>query len=88
MRATKGELPVLLEAGDASVRGADWGYVLKGQLRVETDGQEEVLRAGDYYYMAAGHLAFADEDTEFLEVAPSDIHEQAMEAVRRNAGVA
>ena len=121
MRATKNELPVLLEAGDASVRGADWGgmrvvlisvpagtdfgpllkglpndrcpcphwgYVLKGQLRVETDGQEEVLRAGDTYYMAPGHLAFADEDTEFLEVAPSDLHEQVMETVRRNAGVA
>jgi len=121
MRAARGELPVLLEAGDASVRGADWegmrvvlisvpagtdfrpllkglpndrcpcphwGYVLKGRLRVETHGQEEVLRAGDAYYMAPGHTAVAEEDTEFLEVAPSDLHGQVMAGIRRNAGVA
>ncbi len=121
MRVSRDELPVLVEAGDASIRAIDWegqrvvlikvpagtdfgpllkglpndrcpcphwGYVLKGQLRVETNGQEEVLRAGDTYYMAPGHTAVADEDTEFLEVAPSDLHGQAMETIRRNAGVA
>ena len=92
MRASRDELPVLVEAGDASVRGADWdgmrvvlisipastdfrpllkgllndrcpcphwGYVLKGRLRIDTNGQEEVLKAGDAYYMAPGHTADA-----------------------------
>lgn len=117
MRASRDELPVLVEAGDASIRGADWegmrvvlvsvpagsdfgpllkglpndrcpcphwGYVLKGRLRVDTGGVEEVMTAGDAFYMAAGHTAVAEEDTEFLEVAPSDLHQQAVDGVLRN----
>lgn len=120
MRATKGDLPVMLEAGDASVRGADWGemrvsvvtlpagtdvtpllkglphdrcqgphwgYVLKGRIRMRyAGGEEEVLHAGDFYYMPPSHTGFAEEDTEFLEVAPPDLHDDFLEAARRNLG--
>ena len=103
MRASKSELPVLVEAGAASVRGADWGgmraavvsvpagtdfgpllkglpddrcpcphwgYVMTGRLRIAYADREEILHAGDVYYMPSGHTGVAEEDTEFLEIAP------------------
>jgi mannose-6-phosphate isomerase-like protein (cupin superfamily) len=117
LRASKSELTVLVEAGDASIRGVEWagmqvaiisvpagtdfgpllkglpndrcpsphwGYVLKGRLRVEQGGTEEVLHVGDAFYAGAGHTAVADEDTEFLEISPSDRFQEALRGVLRN----
>ena len=117
MRATKEDLPVMLQAGDASVRGADWGamrvavvsipagtditpllkglpndrcqgphwgYVLKGRLRVLYEHGEDLLHGGDFYYMPPGHTAVAEEDTEFLEVAPPGLHDDFLAAARHN----
>jgi hypothetical protein len=53
--------------------------VLRVWVRVVSD---------DTHYMAPGHTAVAEEDTEFLEVAPSDLHGQVIEGIRRNAGLA
>jgi quercetin dioxygenase-like cupin family protein len=64
----------------------NWGYALKGRLRVDTNGQEEILQAGDAYALAPGHVAIANEDTKFLEVALSDLHQPAIAAVLRNMG--
>src|SRR5215213_9978286 len=116
MRASRNELPLLVEAGPASVRGLDWGgqrvavvsvpagtdfgpllqglpgdrcqcphwgYVLKGRLRIDYGDREEILQAGDYYHMPAGHTGVAEEDTEFLEVAPPDEHQRFVENARR-----
>ena len=117
MRATKNELPIMLEAGEASIRGADWGemrvsvvsvpagtdfgpllrnlpedrcqgphwgYVLKGRLRIQYASGEEVLSAGDFYHMPPGHTGIAEEDTEFLEVAPPGLHQQFLDNARKN----
>jgi hypothetical protein len=117
MRASRDELPVLIEAGDASVRAIDWegqrvvlvtvpagtdfgpllkglpndrcpcphwGYVLKGRLRLEQGGTVEIVTTGDAFYSPAGHTAVAEEDTEFLEFSPSDLHQQAIDGIRRN----
>ena len=35
-------------------------------------------------YSPAGHTAVAEEDTEFLELSPSDLHQQAVDGIRRN----
>jgi len=61
-----------------------WGYVLKGRLRIRYPDREEVLQAGDYYSMPAGHTGVAEEDTEFMEVAPIEPHQQFVENARRN----
>lgn len=120
MRAQFTELPLMLEAGTAQVRGADWGqmrvsvvsvpagtdfgplleglpgdrcpgdhwgYVVKGRLRItHADGQEEVMVAGDYYHMPAGHTGVAEEDTEFLEVGDPRLHQQFIDNAGRNLG--
>ena len=61
-----------------------WDYALQGQLRMDTNGQAEIQQAGDAYALAPGHVAIADEDTTFLEVALSDLHQTAIAALLRN----
>lgn len=117
MRASKDELPMLLEAGEATVRGVDWdemrvavvsvpagtdfgpllkghpndecpcphwGYVVKGRLKIQSGDGEETLRAGDVFYLPAGHTGVAEEDTEFLEVSPPDKHQAFVDMAHRN----
>lgn len=117
MRASKNELPLMLEAGPASIRGADWGelrlsvvtvpagtdfapllkglpndrcqgphwgYVLKGRLRMQYDGGDEVLNSGDFFYMPPNHSGVAEEDLEFLEIAPPDLHQQFLTNAKHN----
>jgi mannose-6-phosphate isomerase-like protein (cupin superfamily) len=117
MHASKDELPMMLEAGDATIRGADWddmrvaivsvpagtdfgpllkgqpndlcpsphwGYVVKGRLEIQSDEGEETLRAGDVFYLPAGHTGVAVEETEFLEVSPPHKHQQFLDVAHRN----
>jgi len=62
-----------------------WGYVIKGQLRVIYADREEVIRAGDLYYMPPGHTAVVEEDYEAVEFSPPAGHEQVLDVVKRNA---
>lgn len=61
---------------------------MKGRLRIHYADREETLRAGDVYYMPAGHTGVAEEDTEFLEIAPSDLHQQFVDNANRNLAAA
>jgi hypothetical protein len=116
MRATRDELPILVEAGPAKVRGVDWGemrvavvsvpagtdfgpllrglpddrcpgdhwgYVLKSRLRISYADRDEIIQAGDFYHMPAGHTGVAEEETEFLEIGSPRQHQQFVENARR-----
>ena len=65
-----------------------WGYVVKGQVRVIYADRQEVLRAGDVYYMPPGHSAVVEEDYEGIEFSPSAGHEQVLDVIKRNAAMA
>jgi hypothetical protein len=47
-----------------------WGYILKGRMRVKRSGGDEMIRAGDVYYLEPGHISVFEEDTEILEFSP------------------
>jgi hypothetical protein len=49
-----------------------WGYVLKGSLTVRYDDHEEVISAGEAYYMPPGHAPAAAAGTEILQISPTD----------------
>ena len=50
-----------------------WGYCLKGTVTMRyTDGQTEVISAGDAYYIRPGHNAHIDDDAEFVEFTLAD----------------
>src|SRR5215203_156988 len=61
-----------------------WGYVLKGRMRIKYKDHEEVIEAGDAYYMAPGHLPLIEEDTEVVEFSPMGEYQKTMEVAERN----
>ena len=65
-----------------------WGYVIKGQVRVIYADRQEVLRAGDLFYLPSGHTAIVDEDYEAVEFSPPAAHEQVLDVIKRNAATA
>jgi hypothetical protein len=48
-----------------------WGYVIHGVLRVAYPDHEEVIFAGDAYYVAPHHLSFEFGDAELVDFSPS-----------------
>ena len=61
-----------------------WGYVLKGQLRIVGGDQEEIIRAGDAYYLSPGHSPIYGPGTETVEFSPNDQFQKTMEVAVRN----
>ena len=49
-----------------------WGYIFKGRVIVRYDDHEEVLEAGDAFYMAPGHAPEAEAGTELVEFSPAE----------------
>jgi hypothetical protein len=65
-----------------------WGYVIKGQMRVSYADREEVVRAGDLFYMPPGHTGLVEEDFECVEFSRPAEHEPVMDVVKQNAAAA
>jgi len=67
-----------------------WGYVLKGRVIVRYDDHEEVLEAGDAFYMAPGHAPEAEEGTELIQFSPAaelaEVEAAMMAAMANGAG--
>ena len=61
-----------------------WGYVLKGQARINYADHEEIVRAGDAYYLAPGHHVVYEAGTETVEFSPKGPFEETMEVAMRN----
>lgn len=61
-----------------------WGYVVKGRYRVIYKDHEEVLNAGDAYYLSPGHTTAFDEDTEVVEFSPKGEYQKTIEVAARN----
>ena len=48
-----------------------WGYLLKGRIIVKyEDGSEEDIRAGEVYYLPAGHGAKVAEESITIDFSP------------------
>ena len=62
-----------------------WGYVIKGRMRVRYADREEVISAGDLFYLPAGHTGLVEEDFECVEFSPPAEHEPVMDHVKRAA---
>jgi hypothetical protein len=54
-----------------------WGYVFKGEVRVEyTDGTEERFRTGDAFYVKPGHRPYMEAETELLQLTRTSEHNE------------
>jgi len=58
-----------------------WGYLSKGKMLVHTRTGEEIVEAGQAFYMAPGHVPEFLEDCELFEFAPTAEFKQMMEHV-------
>jgi len=61
-----------------------WGYLFKGKMRIKYTDHEEVITAGDAYYLASGHNVVAEEDCEIVEFSPKGEYQKTMEVAARN----
>ena len=62
--------PLLKGLPDDHCPAPHWGYVLKGQLTVSyLKGEDDVLRAGDVFYLPPGHTGVVQEDFAFIELS-------------------
>ena len=64
--------PMLASLPGGNCSCPHWGYVFQGKLIVRYDDREEVLEAGDAFYMAPGHAPEAEAGTEFVMFSPTD----------------
>jgi hypothetical protein len=66
------------------------GYVTKGTIHVRyTDGTVEVMDSGTAFYLPAGHTAWAEQDSAFLDFSPEEELKPVLEHVaRKTIGIA
>ena len=74
--------PLLEGLANNSCHSPHWGYILKGSIHVRyTGGREEVVRAGEVFYLPSGHTAWLDEDSTFVEFSPEKEYGEVLSAV-------
>lgn len=61
-----------------------WGYLFKGKMRVKYIDDEEIITAGEAYYLPPGHNVMAEEDCEVVEFSPKGEYQKTMEVAARN----
>lgn len=53
-------------------------------MRILYKDREEVLSAGDTYYLTPGHTTAFDEETEIVEFSPKGDYQKTIEVAARN----
>lgn len=76
--------PLLKGLPDGRCHCPHWGYVLKGRMSLKYKDHDEIVNAGDAYYLAPGHIAMFDAGTEIVEFSPKDRQKKTMEVIMRN----
>lgn len=64
--------PMLASLPGGNCSCPHWGYVFKGRLIVRYPGGEEIIPAGNAYYMPPGHAPEAEEGTELVQFSPTE----------------
>ena len=69
-----------------------WGYVQKGRLTFRFSDHEEVLEAGDAFYVPPGHIPVVEAGTEYVQFSPREELRVVSETIvanmaKMNAGV-
>jgi hypothetical protein len=62
-----------------------WGYLVKGRMRVRYPDHEEVISAGEVWYMPPGHIPMTEEDVENVVFTLTGEYEKLMAAFARSA---
>ncbi len=60
-----------------------WGYLIRGRMRVGYPDHEEVITAGEVWYMPPGHITSTEEDVENVVFTPRGEYEKLLAALAR-----
>ena len=77
--------PLFRGLPDDRCQSSHWGIVVKGRLTVTYADGEEVVEAGEAYYLPPGHTPAADPGTQTIEFTPTAKLKETMAIVMRNA---
>jgi hypothetical protein len=78
--------PLLKGLPGDSCQCPHWGYMFKGRMTIRYADREEVIEAGDAFYLPPGHVPAADAGSDFVQFSPTDelqVSEAAMAANMR-----
>jgi len=64
--------PILASLPTGRCTCPHWGYLVKGRVIVRYDDHEEVINAGEAFYMPPGHAPEAEAGTELVQFSPAD----------------
>jgi hypothetical protein len=76
--------PIFTGLPDDRCQCPHWGYLIKGRFRAVYADHEEVISAGEVYYLAPGHTNVFETDSEMVEFSPKGAYEATMDVVARN----
>ncbi len=77
--------PLLKGLPDDRCQCPHWGYVFKGSMTVHYADHEEVIKAGDAFYMPPGHVPSAGAGSEFIQFSPTEELEATNAVIAKNA---
>ena len=76
--------PMLAVLPGGVCRCPHWGVVSKGRLTFSyPDRDDEVIEAGDAFYIPPGHTAAAAAGTEFVQFSPADLLAETEAAIAK-----
>lgn len=61
-----------------------WGYLLSGRMTVRYADHDEIVEAGDVYYMAPDHTIAVDAGTVLIEFSPKEEFRKTVDVGERN----
>lgn len=65
-----------------------WGFLIKGQMTIKYADYDEIISAGDVYYLPPGHIPVINEDCELVEFSPKGEYKKTMDVIKKNMGAA
>jgi hypothetical protein len=63
--------PLLKGLPGDSCQCPHWGYMFKGRMTIRYADHEEVIEAGDAFYLPPGHVPAGEAGSEFLQFSPT-----------------
>ena len=77
--------PLLKGLPDDKCSCPHWGYVLKGRITYRFGDHDEVVEAGDAFYLAPGHIPVVEAGTELVQFSPARELAEVSDVMARNA---
>ncbi|MFN2610127.1 MAG: cupin domain-containing protein [Actinomycetota bacterium] len=74
------------ELPNGRCQASHWGYLIKGKLRILYVDHEEVINAGEIYYMAPGHIPISEEPCSIVEFSASEEYAQTLATAQASGG--